>query len=81
MSKTFQIKFEGDAKVLIDRAKKIARDNGAYFNGDETKGSFSGSGVAGNYLVEQDTIIITIDKKPFIAPWHLVENKIRDFFS
>ncbi len=81
MSKTFRVTFTGEPSELISKAKDVASSNGAYFSGDEDSGTFSGSGVSGNYVVEENTVIITVKEKPFLAPWGLVENKIRAFFN
>jgi len=81
MAKTFKIKYSGEATALVEKAKKQAQDSGAQFSGDEKSGSFSGKGVVGRYVVEGDTVAVTIEKKPFPAPWMLVEKKIRGFFS
>lgn len=81
MAKTFQIKYSGEAGALVEKARKQAQDSGAQFSGDEKSGTFSGKGVVGRYEVEGDTVSVTIEKKPFPAPWVLVEKKIRGFFS
>jgi len=81
MAKTFKIKYSGEASDIVEKAKKQAQKSGAQFSGDEKSGSFSGKGVVGRYTVKGDTVEVTIEKKPFPAPWMLVEKKIRDFFS
>ena len=75
------MKFDGDANKLVEKARKSAQDGGAEFSGDEKSGTFAGKGVKGRYVVEGDTVSVTIEKKPFPAPWMLVEKKIRAFFS
>ena len=81
MARTFKVKFNGDAGSLVEKARKSAQDGGAEFSGDEKSGTFSGKGVKGRYQVEGDCVSITIEKKPFPAPWMLVEKKIRGFFT
>ena len=45
--KTFATTFSGNASELISKAKNAAANAGAYFNGDEHGGSFSGKGQKG----------------------------------
>jgi hypothetical protein len=79
--KTFVTTFSGNASELISKAKNAAANAGAYFNGDEHGGSFSGKGVEGYYKVNGNNVEITITAKPFLAPWSIVESTIRGFFN
>ena len=81
MSRSFRIKIQEDPDVLVARAEKVARQAGAEFKGDAHSGSFAGSGVEGQYAVEEDSITVTITRKPMIAPWSLVEDKVKGFFA
>lgn len=81
MSRSFSIKIQEDPGALVARAEKLARKAGAEFKGDAHSGSFAGSGVEGQYAVEEDIITVTITRKPMIAPWSLVENKVKGFFA
>jgi hypothetical protein len=81
MSKSFSVNFTGDPAPLFERARKAAADNGAQITGDTNKGSFSGRGVEGNYTVSGNTVNITVDKKPVIIPWPLVESQLKQFFQ
>ena len=81
MAKSFTVNFTGDPETLVQRAEVAARQNGAQFTGDANAGQFSGSGVQGRYQVSGNTITITIDQKPFFAPWSLVESQIKGFFT
>jgi hypothetical protein len=44
-------------------------------------GSFSGSGVEGEYEVEDGTVTVTITNKPFFLSWDNVESRVREFFE
>jgi len=79
--KTFTTTFSGSASDLINKAKNAAANAGAYFNGDEHGGDFSGKGVNGYYRVNGNIVEITITDKPFFAPWAMVESTIRSFFN
>jgi len=81
MSKSFSVNFTGDPTSLFERARKAAADNGAQISGDTNKGAFSGRGVEGNYTVSGNTVNITVDKKPMIIPWSLVESQLKQFFQ
>lgn len=81
MSKSFSVNFTGDATSLLERARKTATDNGAQVTGDTNKGAFSGRGVEGSYAVNGNTVNITVDKKPMIVPWSLVESQLKQFFQ
>ena len=81
MSKSFDIPLTGDAAALVAKAEQVAREAGAEFSGDARAGRFAASGVEGEYTVQSDTITVTITKKPIIAPWSLVEEKVRSFFA
>ena len=81
MSKSFDVPLTGDPEALVAQAEKAARKAGAEFSGDTSAGRFAGSGVEGEYTVHGDTITVTINKKPLIAPWSLVEEKVRSFFA
>ena len=81
MSKIFRFRIPWEPEGFIRKARKIARENNVVINGDSTRGNVAGSGVEGNYRVEGNTAVLTIRKKPFFAPWWLVENELNAFFS
>lgn len=54
---------------------------GHKFNGDSSKGSFSGGGVEGDYQIAGNTVTVNITKKPFVAPKSLIEKKIKEYFA
>jgi len=80
MGRSFQVPLKGDADALASRAEELARQAGAEFTGDGKAGRFAGGGVEGQYEVEGESITVTISKKPLVAPWSLVEEKVRSFF-
>ncbi len=80
MSKQFSVKIKGDAHAVITKAKVSAKKNNVLFTGDEREGQFSGMGVEGKYGIQGDDLTITIEKKPLLITWSLLESKLRDFF-
>jgi hypothetical protein len=82
MAHTFTVPLKGRSpSELIRKAKNAAAQSEAVFAGDERNGSFSSTEVAGTYEISGDYALITVTKKPFIAPWSLVESKVRKFFA
>ncbi len=81
MSKSFRMPLKEEPAALVERARKLAEDAGAEFSGDASSGSFSAKGVVGEYAVEGDSITVTVTRKPMVAPWSLVESKVKEFFG
>jgi hypothetical protein len=81
MAKTFSVKISTSPEHLLQKASEIASRKGAKFRGDTSSGCFEGHGVAGEYQVEGNTMQVTINKKPFIAPWSVVESTVKGFFE
>jgi hypothetical protein len=79
--RTFSIDSKQDSITLVEKAKRIAAEKNATFEGDTTLGSFSGSGVEGEYEVEDGTVTVTITNKPFFLSWDNVESRVREFFE
>ncbi|MFM8332156.1 MAG: hypothetical protein ACKN9T_10745 [Candidatus Methylumidiphilus sp.] len=79
MSKQFSIKMSHDAREVVAKFKSAAEKNDVRFNGDEHKGQFSGKGIEGHYAISGDVLTITIEKKPMLIGWSLIEAKVRDF--
>ncbi len=83
MSKTFNYKVNTAAKELFNNLKaELSKHGGIDFNGDENSGRISGKGFAGSYELtpgsDGTSLSITISKKPFYAPWGMIESGIRD---
>lgn len=81
MAKTFTFPINTPPEQLLARAQRLAAEHGATLNGDHTCGSLSASGAEGFYWVCGNTVTVEIAKKPFYAPWGVVEKKIRAFFG
>lgn len=76
MAKQFEFNFRGNVDELISKASKLAKQNGIDFSGDTTKGTVCGLGVEGCYEIVGKTIKITINKKPLLAPWSMLQHKL-----
>jgi len=81
MAKSFEIPISSEPEELLAKVKKAAAEHGAKFTGDTRSGRFSGSGVEGEYRIEEGKAIVTVTSKPSIAPWAMVESTIRQFFA
>lgn len=82
MSKTITIKLTDQSpETLVDKARHQANQNGLKFTGDAQTGHFHGRGLEGRYHFLGDHLRITIQRKPLIMPWSLVENTIARFFA
>ena len=81
MSQTFKVIVNSSTEEFMAKAHKLAREHGALLTGDNRSGSFSASGVNGEYSMADNTVSITVTKKPFCVPWSMVEKRAKDFFT
>lgn len=81
MAEKFTIPFEGDPVTLVERAKQSAAQNHVQFDGDERSGNFSGDGVAGTYTVQNHTVTVTVNRKPFYITMAMIKSHIQGFFA
>jgi hypothetical protein len=81
MAKEFKIQLQYPADQIINKINNAATKHGIDFEGNEHSGNFSGKGVNGSYKTLGQQMIITIDKKPAIIPWTVVEEMIVSFFN
>ncbi|WP_220204291.1 hypothetical protein [Reticulibacter mediterranei] len=81
MTKTFDIPFSGDTASILQRAKNAAKESGATLTGDTNSGNFSGKGIEGHYEVSDNTVHVTITKKPIVVLDSVIESQLRKFFG
>lgn len=81
MSRTFQIPVKEHPEILVNKAKQLAFNHAIHFIADKVQGHFSGKGLEGNYRFYQDTLIVTVTKKPPFVTWRMVEQMLHRFFS
>ena len=80
----------GTFNFTIDRPRNMTQavqavrngieSKGGTFSGNERQGSFSVSGIAGRYNVE-DQVSVNIIEKPFLIPNSMIEREVRSYFS
>ena len=66
-----------DSSSLLARVRKVARENGATLVGDGQSGRFSHDLIKGEYRRVGRTVLVTITDKPLIAPWSIIEARLR----
>ncbi len=81
MSRSFEVKLNGDADTVIARARAAAHKNGVHFDGDAQTGHFAGHGIEGSYLILEDILSVQIAKKPLIMPWGMIESTLHKLFD
>ena len=81
MSHTFSIPMTEDPETLVAKARRTATEAGADFAGDAASGRFAAMGVEGGYEVRDGRVVVTVTRKPGLAPWSMVESKLRGFFG
>lgn len=80
MSKCFKIEILDNPKNLITKARQAADKKGINFNGDSCSGFFVGQGIEGEYQRIDNNLEVTINKKPMIVPWPIIEASLKNFF-
>ena len=80
-AKTYQVELSRTPAAVVEKARKVAGKNGFDFSGDETAGAFVGKGVHGRYRIDGVQMAITIERKPLIVPWSIIESSIKSFFA
>ena len=80
MSHRFKIPLTKPKGHLMQDAATLLPKNGFQFTSGTDGGRISGNGFEGSFHFVDQEMEIEITKKPFFAPWSLVEAKIRDSF-
>jgi len=85
MSHSFKVTV---SETLAERLKKTEaeiRQSGGSFEGTMEAGRFSGKSVLGPVVgeycrISESEIKITITDKPFVVPYSIIEDQIRNYF-
>ena len=67
--------------LLLERARRVAIENGATLAGNEGSGRFSHKFVTGEYRMMAQTVIVTITDKHWMLPWPVVEIRLRELVT
>ncbi|GAB6068794.1 hypothetical protein JCM13664_21150 [Methylothermus subterraneus] len=81
MPRTFAIPLKQHPEILLNKAQEMALANAIHFIADQMQGHFSGRGLEGTYRFDQDTLIVTVVKKPPFVTWGMVEQMLHRFFA
>lgn len=77
----FSIPFSGNPEVLIERANKAISGIGGNFTGDTAAGQFFISTpigkISGSYTVEDQSLRIHIEEKPFFVSCGQIEDQLK----
>lgn len=63
--------------LLLARARRVAKENGATLVGGKQSGRFSHDMVRGEYRMAGQTVTVTITEKHWLVPWPVVESRMR----
>ena len=77
---TFPIPPGTTAAALLAKVREAGRAKRLAFSGDDVTGRFTGP-ADGTYAVEGDAVKITVEKKPMIVPWGMIESALKDLFK
>lgn len=77
---SFNIILKQEPSWVLKYLKSEIETNDGVFTGTEDSGTFSGKGIEGSYVCNEDCLTITITKKPFMVPMRLIEKEIRKYF-
>lgn len=77
---SFSIEKPDNMEKALEAVRIGIEGAGGFFYGNESGGYFSGKGIRGNYIVEEN-IEFYISEKPFIVPNSFVEREIRNYFK
>jgi hypothetical protein len=81
ISKIFEFKLNGDRDIIMNRLHTLAREHDIKCEGDHVSGRILGKGFRGSYQFQQNSVIVTIEQKPWIVSWALAEKEISAFFQ
>ena len=82
MAHTVTISINNRSPVqMLEKAQTEAQRFGFIFVGDQYCGRFTNNhNLDGTYRVNGGRIVVTVVKKPMLAPWSVVEQQVREFF-
>ena len=85
MAYSFEIPFNDDPNSIINRARNTIQGAQGTFSGDTNTGEFAVPAkigtVEGNYAIQNNVLRVTITKKPFIAPYSMIEDALRKYLA
>ena len=80
MAFSFEIPKPADIEKTVVSTREKIISGGGMFSGDSKTGRFSGRGVEGIYHAGNNSIKITVIRKPALYPVSAVKSAIEDYF-
>jgi hypothetical protein len=85
MSHAFAVQINDEICAVLKKVESEITDRGGSFQGNSEKGFFDGKSplglIRGEYCcVSGKEIRITITRKPFLVPYHVIESEIKKYF-
>jgi hypothetical protein len=81
MARTITIDTTASPSLLLQRARRVASENGVRLYGNEGSGRFSHRMVEGEYSRLGRRVIVTITRKHRLVPWSVLEGRLRGLFG
>lgn len=81
MSRVFEFKLSSDRDSVLRRLQTLAQEHDMKCEGDASSGCISGKGFHCKYQFQNDSVLVTLEKKPWVVPWSLAEKEIAAFFQ
>ncbi len=85
MSCKFSIPFSGSPEAILSKAKSAISGAGGTFISEGQEGRFElpvpMGKVAGEYLLSENDLIITISRKPIFISCNLIEHKLNEYLN
>jgi hypothetical protein len=81
MARTFSIDTAASPTLVLERARRVASENGVTLFGNESSGRFSHKMLEGEYRRLGRTVIVTITYKHRLVPWSVLEGRLRGLFG
>ncbi len=81
MPKIYRLPLEHGPGEFIKRAEVYDSNPQIRFDGNHEGGEFNAYGVRGTYKFMENLVEVIIHDKPFLVPWAIVENQVREFFA
>jgi hypothetical protein len=81
MARTFSMVTVASPSMLLERARRVASENGVALIGNERSGRFWHKMLRGEYRIIGRTVIVTITYKHRLVPWSVLEGRLRGLFG
>jgi hypothetical protein len=81
MARTFSMETNVAPSSLLERARRVAIENGASLMGNEGSGRFSHRLVKGEYRMRGQNVVVTVTDKHWMLPWPVVEVRLRELVA